>query len=174
MRLWAVPLFIVATVGTAAVAVTAVPRTGDVFLSSCRQGQCLWQRVVRLERSGDIVRLQSRRGTSVHLDGRLPRRARDARIEWQSADRSDIVRCSRQSPAFAFESEAGRFVVHFLDFHALAGYQYASASSYWRLCHGRSSVPSPAVLNRLGYRPGTRSEQLENLDRETVSRFSGF
>ena len=43
---------------------------------------------------------------------------------------------------------------------------------YMRLCHGRDSLPAAAaMLRRLGYRPGTRSEQIENGDVETMTRF---
>ena len=160
----------------AGAAMAAAPRAGTIFLSSCRQGQCAWQRVVSFARQarspqGELMHVVARRGMSTHLDGRLPRRPRDARIEWESANRSDWVFCSRQRPAYAFEDENGAIIVHFLDLFDLAGYQYASASAYWRLCHGRETMPGPAAMRRLGYRPGTRNGQVENIGVEGMTRF---
>jgi hypothetical protein len=40
-----------------------------------------------------------------------------------------------------------------------------------RLCHGMENVPSDARLRRLGYRPGTRSEQIEAATADVLTRF---
>lgn len=154
----------------------AQPRAGQTILAGCRQGGCVWLRVARVEPmtrgpQGALVRMVSRRGSSTHRDGELPRRSRDARIEWERADGTSYAFCSTRRPAYAFESEDQGLVVHFLDLFDLAGYQYSSAGMYMRLCHGRTSLPSAGALRRLGYRPGTRSEQIENGSQETMTRF---
>lgn len=154
----------------------AQPRAGQTILAGCRQGGCAWLRVTRVEPvtrvpQGALVSMVGRRGGSTHLDGNLPNRASDARIEWERADRTAYAFCSTRRPAYAFEDEDQGLVVHFLDLFDLGGYQYSSAGMYMRLCHGRASIPSAAVLRRLGYRPGTRSEQVENGSRETMTRF---
>ena len=78
--------------------------------------------------------------------------------------------CSRVRPAYAFETETGGFLVHYLDLYDLAGYQMASATLYMRVCHDRGPAGA-AVLRRLGYRPGTRSEQTEGEHLEALTRF---
>lgn len=149
---------------------------GEVVLGGCRQGECGWLRVVRVEGAGtfpqgELKRMAIRRGTSLHPDGNIPERASDARIEWQAADRSEYAFCSTQRPAYAFPDEEGGLVVHFLDLHDLGGYQMGSARLYMRFCHGREGLPEAEVVQSLGYRPGTRSEQVENGTPETLTSF---
>jgi len=126
--------------------------------------------VVRVP-AGALRSIVVRRGVSTHPDGNLPRRARDARIEWEAADQAEYAFCSARRPAYAFGREGEGLIVHFLDLFDLAGYQYASAGLYMRLCHGRERLPRAAVLRRLGYRPGTRSEQVEGATPGTMTRF---
>ena len=157
-------------------AAASVPRSGQLILSSCRQGECAWIQVLRVEPAGRVpqgrlVRLVGRRGRSVHLDRSLPRNVREADIDWERTIRTEYAFCSRIRPAFAFESERGPTIVHFLDLFELAGYQLSSARAYMRLCHGVNRLPSARILRRLGYRRGTRSEQLEAADVTILTRF---
>ena len=154
----------------------ARPAAGQLILSGCRQGECAWLRVLRVENAGRVpqgalVRMRVRRGSSTHLDGNLPSRPADARIEWEPGEGVSYAFCSVRRPAFAFARRGERLLVHFLDLFDLGGYQEASGRLYMRLCHGRGDVPRAAVLRRLGYRPGTRSEQVEDATPETMTRF---
>ena len=154
----------------------ARPGPGEIVLAGCRQGECGWYRVVRVEparsfRQGVLRRMIVRGGTSVHLDGRLPESPRQARIEWAPAESERLAFCSTRRPAYAFQSGDGGFIVHFLDLFSLAGYQEGSGRAYMRMCHGRDRVPGATGLRRLGYRPGARSEQVEDATAETMTRF---
>jgi hypothetical protein len=40
-----------------------------------------------------------------------------------------------------------------------------------RFCHGRDGLSEADALQSLGYRPGTRSEQVEDGSPETMTRF---
>ena len=149
---------------------------GRTILAGCRQGECRWLRISDMTTTarvgeGELRRLVVRRGTSVHLDGDVPRREREARIDWLAADSVDYAFCSTVRPAYAFERENGGLLVHFLDPFDLAGYQMASAGLYMRFCHDRDRLPDADGLRRMGYRPGTRSEQVEDATLETMTRF---
>ena len=140
----------------------APPRPGQAILSGCRQGQCAWLRVVSVARpvrhpQGVLRAMEVRRGSA-----RLAENGRARPIAWQAAHRSAYAFCSTRRPAFAFEGEHGDLLVHFLDPFDLSGYQEASARVYMRLCHGLDAVPIERRLRALGYRPGTRNEQVEN------------
>lgn len=149
---------------------------GRTVLAGCRQGECRWARVLRVETAekfpqGELRRMVLRSGTSVHLDGKLPTRPEDARIEWEPSDRADHAFCSKERPAYAFPDDSGGLIVHFLDLFDLAGYQYSSAGQYMRLCHDLDALPDEAKLRSLGYRPDTRSEQIEAASVEAMTRF---
>jgi hypothetical protein len=150
---------------------------GSVIRSSCRQGECVWLRVTGQETvetlpQGELRRLVARRGTSVHLDGNVPERAPASGIEWQAADETSYAFCSQARPAYAFPSDDGSLTVHFLDLFNLGGYQTASAGMYLRLCHAIDEFPEDEkVLSGLGYRPGTRDEQVEAGSLQTMTRF---
>lgn len=159
----------------AAAAQPPLPRLENrVVLAGCRQGECRWIRILALGRSasvpqGELRRVSLRSGSSRHPDGRIPRNERAARIEWEAGTRTDYAFCSTVRPAYAFQDEEGALVTHYLDLYDLAGYQASSATLYMRLCHDRA--PSPRALRALGYRPGTRSEQVENGRAEDLTRF---
>ena len=143
----------------------ALPSVGQTILSGCRQGQCAWLRVLRLgtpraTRQGVLRSIGVRRGISVHPDGRIPARARDARIQWDAGREVDYAFCSVRRPGFAFGDDAGGLVIHYLDLFDLGGYQYSSAGLYMRICHGMEGIPADARLRRLGYRPGTAASRL--------------
>jgi hypothetical protein len=150
---------------------------GSVIRYSCRQGECVWLKVTGQETvdtlpQGELRRLVARRGRSVHLDGKLPERAAAAGVEWEAADGAYYAFCSKQRPAYAFPSDDGSLTVHFLDLFNLAGYQMASASAYLRLCHGIEEYPEDEkVLTGLGYKPGTRDDQVREGSVETMTRF---
>ena len=150
---------------------------GSVIRSSCRQGECVWLKVtgqdtVETLPQGELRRLVARQGRSEHLDGNIPEKAPPSGIEWEAADGTYYAFCSKQRPAYAFPSDDGSLTVHFLDLFNLAGYQMASASAYLRLCHGIDELPEDdKVLSGLGYRPGTRDEQVEAGSAETMTRF---
>ncbi|HWT13990.1 MAG TPA: hypothetical protein VN231_14645 [Allosphingosinicella sp.] len=155
-----------------------LPRlAGRTLLAGCRQGECGWMRIVRVESAvrrpeGELRRMTVRKGRSVHPDGRLPDDESDAAIEWEANDGVDYAFCSAQRPAYAFSGgDGGGLTVHFLDLFDLAGYQQVSGGLYLRLCHGRERIPDAAALRRLGYRPGTRSEQVEDGTPETMTAF---
>lgn len=159
----------------AAAASAALPRAGETILAGCRQGECAWMRVIAIGEprrfpQGVLRGIDVRRGRSVHLDGTLPSSARQARIEWQDVAGAEYAFCSTRRPAYAFGGDDG-LLVHFFDPFDLAGYQYSSAALYMRVCHGFQRLPSARTMRRLGYRPGTRSEQVENGSVATLTRF---
>ena len=149
---------------------------GTIIRSGCRQGQCSWLRVLGVadaenSAQGRLLRITARAGTSIHRDGSVPALPPQGAIQWEASDRTDYAFCSLRRPAYAFSDGEGGLIVHFLDFHALAGYQLASAGLYMRFCHGRETVPQRDALSALGYRPGTRSEQVESRDVGVLTRF---
>lgn len=153
------------------------PLAGRVILSGCRQGECAWLRVARIETAarnsrGELRRLTGRRGTSLHRNGIPPRAyGRTVRVTWETRDRSEYAFCSTGRPAHAFSDDSGRYILHYLDLFDLAGYQYSSATMYMRICHDLAFDPeNAAVLRNLGYRPGTRSGQVEDAAAEDLAR----
>jgi hypothetical protein len=149
---------------------------GEIVRSGCRQGECAWLRVARIETvetrpEGTLRRIDARRGRSVHLDGKIPSKPDEAEIEWEEADRSDFAFCSTRRPAYAFPGAQGGLIVHFLDLFDLGGYQMASASLYMHACHGSLGLPDPKKLRSLGYAPGTRSAQIEDARVEALTDF---
>jgi len=162
------PGLLLGLVSAAAVAQGPLPNlAGREQLTGCRQGECAWTRFLEVTRAatipqGELRRVRLRVATAPEL---TPRR----QLRWEE-ERTDHVFCSRVRPAYGFETESGGFLVHYLDLYDLAGYQMASASLYMRVCHDRAPAGS-AVLRRLGYRPGTRSEQTESEQLEALTRF---
>jgi len=154
---------------------TGLPRLeGRIVLAGCRQGQCAWIRITGLARvgtvpQGELRRIALRRGFSRHPDGSIPANARRARIDWDAGTRTDFVFCSTARPAYAFQDEGGALVTHYLDLFDLAGYQASSGTLYMRFCHDQAF--SARALRALGYRPGTRSEQVENGTVQALTRF---
>jgi hypothetical protein len=159
---------------TPAASQAPLPRLqGEILAPHCRQGECAWTQVIGIARmsrvrQGEVRRVIVRRGASLHRDGRLPDRVAQARIRWERGTRANYVFCSTRRPAYAF-SESGGLIVHYLDLFDLAGYQQSSADLYMRFCHGRGF--SIRAARALGYRPGTRSEQVENARVTDLTRF---
>jgi hypothetical protein len=148
---------------------------GRTILTGCRQGECAWLRIASVERAGtfpqgELRRMRVRAGSSYHPDGNIPENATGVRIKWEKAERNEYAFCSRVRPAYAFP-DRGKLIVHFLDLFDPAGYQYASAGLYMRFCHGREALPSARGLRALGYRPKTRSGQVEAKDAGVMTRF---
>jgi len=149
---------------------------GRTILAGCRQGECRWLRVLAFEsvatlKQGELRRMKARAGSSYHPDGDIPAGAAGVKIQWEKASETDYAFCSRVRPAYAFTDGSGRVIVHFLDPFDLAGYQYASAGLYFRLCHGLGALPSARAMRALGYRPGTRSAQVEARGPGVMTRF---
>ena len=160
----------------AADAPLAAQARAQVILGGCRQGECSWLRLVRVATvrtvpQGRLRQIVVQRGASLHLDGRLPGRPGQARIAWEAAARNEYAFCSTRRPAYAFPDEDGGLIVHYLDLFDLAGYQLGSGRLYMRFCHGRASVPEPARLRRMGYRPDTPSWQAEGETLDALTRF---
>lgn len=171
------PIIVTAALALAipAIAQSPLPRlAGQVLLTGCRQGECAWMRISNLERvsggpRGELRRLTHRIGSSRYGDIEPP--GARPNIEWQREERVDYLFCSRQRPAYAFPEDGGRsYLIHYLDLFDLAGYQQSSGLLFMRVCHNRG-LAGPAVLRRLGYRPGTRNEQVENARPEDMTRF---
>lgn len=149
---------------------------GRTILAGCRQGECSWMRIAEVTRvatvpQGELRRMTAQRGTSIHLDGSPPERAEGMDIEWEPGMRADHAFCSIARPAYAFESD-GALITHYLDLYDPGGYQTVSARLYMRLCHdlADAAFDTPA-FGRFGYRPGTRSEQVEGGAPEDMTRF---
>ncbi|MBV8687380.1 MAG: hypothetical protein JOZ90_13035 [Alphaproteobacteria bacterium] len=162
--------------GCAAGAAPLPKLAGTTVLAGCRQGECRWLRIAAVDRvasvrQGELRRIRVREGSSFHPDGDTPTRAAAARIAWQKGERAEYAFCSTARPAYAFPGDGGRLLIHYLDLFDLGGYQYASAGLYMRLCHGRDGLPPARVLRALGYRSGTRSEQVEARGPEAMTRF---
>lgn len=149
---------------------------GRVLLAGCRQGQCVWARVVRVETvsataRGELRRVVQRAGTSSHGDDVPDGYSASVPVRWEARDSSSYAFCSTARPGYAFPDESGRYVLHYLDLFDLAGYQYSSATMYMRICHDLAFDPeNAAALRSLGYRPGTRSEQVEDGAPEDLAR----
>jgi hypothetical protein len=170
------PLSLAACAPTGTERAAATAPAGEVIQSGCRQGECAWLRVVRVDKietrpEGELRRIVARRGRSVHLDGNLPAGPADADIEWEAKDVEDYAFCSTRRPAFAFPGDDGGLIVHFLDLFDLGGYQMTSASLYMRFCHDQPGLPDEQKLGALGYASGTRAEQVEAAGPEVMMRF---
>lgn len=143
---------------SAVLAQSPLPRlAGRVEISGCRQGQCIWVRYLDVRRSR-VTPLGELRQVRLRQAG-APYGAPRSRLRWAAEPRTDYIFCSRTRPAVAFRSEDA-FIIHFLDLYDLAGYQQSSARMYMRVCHNREPA-NDRMLRRLGYRPGTRNEQVE-------------
>lgn len=131
--------------------------------------ECRWERrvsnsVARTTPRGQLRKYVVSAGTSVHRNNRPPRAySRGIRISWEARPRTSYIFCSRSQPALAFQDDDGSWTAHALDLFDLGGYQTASAIIYTRACHGLDYdfTSIEARLRRLGYRPGTRSGQIE-------------
>jgi hypothetical protein len=146
----------------------AAPSAGPIpRLVYCHMMECSWSRplsnvAIRSAGDGTLRKVAAIRGTSVHRDDYPSRYHPSIRIAWNKAATVDYVLCSRSRPAMAFRS-GKRWIAHALDLFSLGGYNRASAVIYLRACHGvdydRTDIDT--VIRKLGYRPGTRSEQVE-------------
>lgn len=160
---------VTALAATPATTQAPLPRLeNQVLLGGCRQGECGWLRVISMSRvsrvpQGELRRIEIRRGSSPDPGRRRPR------IAWEPETRTDYVFCSTARPTYAFEGEDGELVTHYLDLFDLAGYQQSSGQTYARFCHGRALTTRQ--LRALGYRPGTRNEQIEGGTPEDLTRF---
>lgn len=141
--------------------------------TGCRQDVCSWEkllavRTVRRTSRGTLKVEETYQGTIVHRDGSYAETYSSALpIEWEKAPVQTYVFCSTQQPSTAFkdrwEGGSGRWIGHLLNLYETYGYNTPSAQTYMRVCHGidfhRRDIDK--VLSRLGYRPGTRDEQVD-------------
>ena len=157
-------MIVTIALSAAAAAPAAPPR-----LVHCRQMECRWERrisnaVVRTTPRGQLRKYVVTAGTSVHRDNRPPSAySRRIRIAWEPRPETKYIFCSRRQPALAFQRDDGSWVAHAMDMFNLAGYNTSSAIIYTRACHGLdfNFANIEARLRRLGYRPGTRSGQMD-------------
>ncbi|HEX8124778.1 MAG TPA: hypothetical protein VF548_04280 [Allosphingosinicella sp.] len=136
-------------------------------LVQCRQMECSWSRpvsnvAIRSTAAGTLRKVTAFRGTSTYRDDAPSGFDKSIAIEWHRPAAVQYAFCSRSRPAFAFRS-GKRWIAHALDLFDLPGYHAASAVSYLRACHGvdYDRVDVDDMLRRLGYRTGTRSDQVE-------------
>ena len=147
-----------------ALAAAAAPAPRLIY---CHMMECSWSKpvsnvAIRSTPAGTLRKVAAIRGTSVHRDDYPSTYHPSVRIAWEKAATTDYVLCSRSQPSFAFRS-GKHWIAHALDLFNLGGYNTASAVTYLRACHGvdydRSDIEK--VMSGLGYRPGTRSDQVE-------------
>jgi hypothetical protein len=136
-------------------------------LVQCRMMECVWSRpvsnaVIRSNSAGTLRKVTALRGTSVYRDEPPSAFDRSIPVEWEKRASVQYVLCSTSRPALAFRS-GKRWTAHALDLFDLPGYHTASAVAYLRACHGAdySRDDIVEVMKELGYRPGTRSGQVE-------------
>lgn len=136
-------------------------------LVTCHMMECSWSKpvanvAVRSTAAGTLRKVTAFRGTSVHRDDPPSRYDASIRIAWEKTAAVTYVLCSRSQPAFAFRS-GKRWIAHALDLFNLGGYNTASAVGYLSACHGieYDAEGIERVIRGLGYRSGTRSEQVE-------------
>jgi hypothetical protein len=137
-------------------------------LVQCRQMECSWSRpvsnvAIRSTSAGTLRKVTAFRGISTYRTNAPSAFDGSIAIEWQKPAAVQYVLCSRSRPAVAFRSD-GRWIAHALDLFNLPGYHTASAVGYLRACHRldyhfREDVDK--AMRDLGYRPGTRSDQVE-------------
>ncbi len=157
-------MIVTIALAAAAAGSPAVPR-----LVHCHMMECSWERrvsnaVVRTTPRGQLRKYIVSAGTSEYRTNRPPSAySRAIRIAWEPRPKTSYIFCSRSQPALAFQSDDGRWIAHALDLFNLPGYHTASAIIYARACHGLdfNFANSERRLRRLGYRPGTRSGQIE-------------
>ena len=150
-----------------AIALAAAAPAGPApRIIQCRMMECTWSKpvsnvAIRSAPGGTLRKVTAVRGRSVYRDDPPSRYHPSVRIEWQKRASVDYVLCSRTQPALAFRS-GNRWTAHALDLFNLPGYHTASAIIYLRVCHGvdqdRGDIDE--VMRGLGYRPGTRSDQV--------------
>ena len=136
-------------------------------LVQCRMMECSWSRpvsnvAIRSTAAGTLRKVTALKGTSTYRDDPPSGFDRSIPIEWEKPAAVQYVLCSRSRPALAFRS-GKRWIAHALDLFDLPGYHIASAIGYLRACHGvdygREDIDQ--AMRDLGYRPGTRSGQVE-------------
>jgi hypothetical protein len=144
------------------------PAAPAAELVQCRQMECSWSKpvsnvAIRSTSAGTLRKVTAFRGISTYRDNAPSAFDESIAIEWQKPATVQYVLCSRSQPALAFRSEE-RWIAHALDLFNLPGYHTASAVGYLRACHGLDyhfGDDMDQAMRNLGYRPGTRSDQIE-------------
>ena len=156
----------------AAAAPAADPYAG-AFIAGCRQGGCSWTKVLSVrtvsKTGAGVLKVEtSLVGESDHRGADSPSvYSRAIPIAWEKKPVETYVFCSRKQPSIAFQdrwSGKGAWFGHLLDPFETYGYNEGSARTYIRVCHGARALDQldrPALLRSLGYRPGTRNEQVD-------------
>ena len=154
--------------------VAATAGLGPVKLIYCHMDECSWSRLVSnqlvsAQRNEQLRKYVALDGSSTHRDGKYPvRYSKRVHIAWERKPVATYVLCSRARPSIAFQDRfdpkaKGRWYAHYLDLFSLAGYNTSSAVVYMDACHhiDFNVDDSTTTLKKLGYRPGTRSEQVD-------------
>lgn len=145
----------------------------DAVIQQCRQGGCVWRktidvRTVKAAAEGELKVERTFVGESEHGLAHEPpaRYAPGIAITWEAAPVETYIFCSRKQPGIAFKDrwsgESAGWIGHLLDPFETYGYNEGSLRTYMRICHATELVADrDKVLRRLGYRPGTRNEQVD-------------
>ena len=157
-------------------AAAASAALGSPKLIYCHMEECSWLRLVSnsavaTTNDGELRKYLAFRGLSYHRNGDYPDRfSKRVAIDWEHKSHPTYVSCSRRRPAVAWKETGegrnkGRWYAHYLDLFDLYGYNTSSAVIYADACHhmnllGLNSGDEDKALRRLGYHPGTRSEQV--------------
>ena len=139
-------------------------------ITGCRQSTCMWEKVLEIRTiktvpNGILKVEDSYQGSMLAQGADFPTEySAKLPIEWDRVQ--TYVFCSKQQPSTAFKDRGtknGRWIGHLLDPFEPYGYNWGSAETYMRVCHnvdlGRQDIKK--VMLRLGYRPGTRNEQVD-------------
>lgn len=153
----------------AALLAAAAP-AGPPKLIYCHMMECSWSRrvsnrLVARQGAEQLREYVTIDGQSEHRGGDYPTRySPRVRVKWEAKPVTTYVLCSKARPAIAFQdrwdpASKGRWYGHYLDLFNLYGYNTSSAVIYAAACHDIDF--SEKALKRLGYRSGTRSEQVD-------------
>jgi hypothetical protein len=159
---------------TSAVLLALAVAAGPPKLIYCHMDECSWSRLV----SNRVVARRGREqlrayvtidGQSNHRGSEYPTHySKRVHVAWEAKPVTTYVLCSRARPGIAFQDRwdraaKGRWYAHYLDLFDLYGYNTSSAVIYAAACHGIDFNFGDAekALRKLGYRPGTRSEQVD-------------
>jgi hypothetical protein len=154
---------------SAAASVAADPYAG-AEVAECRQGECTWEKVLSVRSlqetvDGELKVEETYVGSSRDDGTGTGRYSPKLAIAWEKPVVQTYVFCSLKQPGLAFKDRwgDGKWIGHLLDPYDTYGYNQGSVRTYMKVCHGldfyRKDITK--VLQRIGYRPGTRNEQVD-------------
>ncbi|PLK25625.1 SHOCT domain-containing protein [Novosphingobium sp. TH158] len=154
---------------SAAPSAAADPYAG-AELVQCRQGECSWEKVlsvrtIQTTADGELKITESYVGSSRDDGTGTGAYSPKLAISWEKPVVQTYVFCSLKQPGLAFKDRWGEggWIGHLIDPYDTYGYNTSSVRTYMKACHGldfyRKDITK--VLQRIGYRPGTRNEQVE-------------